>query len=144
MAYRAERMASIIREVVSDAIANHLSDPRISRFTSVTRVDLSPDLEHADVSVSVMGNEREARTTMRGLASARGAVQTLVAKRLDVRKCPSLRFKLDEGIKKGVAIVQELDRLAAERNARLSPVEGPAAEPDGPDRADSPRATGNA
>lgn len=129
MAYRAERIASIVREVVSDAIANRLSDPRISRFTSVTRVELSPDLEFADVSVSVMGTEREARTCMRGLASARGAVQSLLAKRLEIRKCPLLRFRLDEGLKRGMEIVRELDRLEQERDARSAdPATPPSAD----------------
>ncbi len=118
MAHRAERMSSVIREVVSDAIANRLSDPRISRFTSVTRVMMAPDMEYADVAVSVMGTDREARRTMEGLTSARGAIQTMLAKRLDVRRCPLLRFELDVGIKKGFEIIQELDRLGAEREAR--------------------------
>lgn len=118
MAHRAERMSSVIREVVSDAIANRLSDPRISRFTSVTRVSMTSDMEYADVSVSVMGTDREARRTMEGLTSARGAIQSMLAKQLDVRRCPMLRFELDVGIKKGFEIVQELDRLGAEREAR--------------------------
>lgn len=118
MSHRRERVASVIREVISDAITNRLSDPRISRFTSVTRVHVSSDLEYADVAVSVMGDEREARLTMQGLASARGAVQGLLAKRLDMRRCPLVRFELDVGIKKGFEIIRELDRLEAERRLR--------------------------
>lgn len=118
MSHRPERISSVIREVVSDAIANRLADPRISRFTSVTRVTVAPDLEYAEVSVSVMGTDREARRTMEGLNSARGAVQSMLAKRLDIRRCPTVRFELDVGLKKGFEIIRELDRLNAEREAR--------------------------
>jgi len=138
MSRRAERMSSVIREVVSDAIANRLSDPRISRFTSVTRVAMTADMEYADVAVSVMGTDREARRTMEGLSSARGAIQTMLAKRLDIRRCPLLRFELDVGIKKGFEIVQELDRLGAEREARerrsQEPGDATGTDPRGPER----------
>ena len=75
MSYRLERVAHVIRDVVSDAIAGHISDPRVSRFTSVTRVEMSPDLRHAQVYVSVMGDDAEGATTMKGLDSARGMIR---------------------------------------------------------------------
>lgn len=53
--YRPERVANVIREVVSDAISTRLNDPRIEPMSSVTRVEVSPDLEHAKVWVSVLG-----------------------------------------------------------------------------------------
>jgi ribosome-binding factor A len=118
MSYRVQRVASIIRETVGHAISERLSDPRISRFTSVTRVSVSADLQTAEVYISVMGDESEEGRTMKGLTSARGLIQSLVAGRLDIRRCPVIRFHLDPGIKKGVAIVQELDRLSAERQSR--------------------------
>lgn len=136
MSYRVERIAGVIREVVSDAIANRLSDPRVCHFTSVTRVEVTPDLEFADVYVSVMGNAAESRRTMEGLASGRGLIHSLLAKAVDLRKCPRLRFHLDEGLKKGGEIIRELDRLAAEREARTGIRERPSdAEPDAGDDA---------
>ena len=99
MSHRMARVAHIVRDVVSDAIANRVSDPRIHRFTSVTRVELTADLRYADVYVSIMGTDAESQTTMTGLTSARGMIQTRLAKRLDIRQCPILRFHLDMGIK---------------------------------------------
>ncbi|MBI4581543.1 MAG: ribosome-binding factor A, partial [Planctomycetes bacterium] len=55
--FRRERVGHVIRSVVSGAIASHLNDPRIERLSSVTRVDVTADLEHAKVWVSVMGSE---------------------------------------------------------------------------------------
>lgn len=121
MSYRVERVAHVIRDVVSDAITNRLSDPRIHRLTSVTRVEVTPDLMYAAVFVSVMADDSVARRTMSGLHSARGLVQKLVAERLDLRRCPVLRFELDTGIKKGFEIIRELDRLQAERTAQTPP-----------------------
>lgn len=126
MAHRVERIARVIREIVSDAITNRLSDPRICRMTSVTRVTVSGDLMFADVYVSVMDSEAVARKTLNGFDSARGMIQGLVARRLDTRRCPTLRFHLDLGIKKGFEIIRELDRLGAELRAR----EGTDAAPD--------------
>jgi ribosome-binding factor A len=114
MSYRLQRVAHIIRDVVSDAIANRVSDPRVHRFTSVTRVEVSTDLRFADVHVSVMGTETESQTTMKGLQSARGMIQTRLAKRLEIRQCPLLRFHLDKGIKIGIETIRTLDEVLAE------------------------------
>lgn len=114
MAYRPAKVAHVVRDVVSDAIANRISDPRVQRFTSVTRVEVSGDLRFADVHVSVMGTEPESQTTMKGLESARGMIQSRLAKRLDLRLCPVIRFHLDLGIKIGVETVRKLDELMAE------------------------------
>ncbi|MEA3225527.1 MAG: ribosome-binding factor A, partial [Planctomycetota bacterium] len=54
---RQEKVARVIKEAVSDAIAHHLSDPRIEGFVSVTRVDVAPDMHNADVYLSIFGNK---------------------------------------------------------------------------------------
>jgi ribosome-binding factor A len=114
MAYRKERLAHFIRDVVSDAIGNRLSDPRISHFTSVTRVELSADLTAANVYVSVMGTEQESRRTMQGLESARGMIQTRLARQLKLRQCPILRFELDMGLKAAIETIRQLKEVEAE------------------------------
>jgi len=112
MVHRLERMASLIRQVVSEAIMSRISDPRVSRFTSVTRVQVSPDLSFADVYVSVMGNEAEQRTTLRGLMSARGMVQSMLARDLSTRQCPTLRFHPDDSIKRGIEMIRQIEDLS--------------------------------
>lgn len=111
MAFRMERMASVIRQVVSDCIANRLSDPRLARFITVTRVELSADLSHASVYLSIMGTEAQAATSMKGMASARGLIQSQLARELDVRQCPTIQFHLDKGLKIGAAILEKMDHL---------------------------------
>jgi ribosome-binding factor A len=101
MGYRIEKVANVIRDVVSDAIANRLSDPRISPFASVTRVEVSGDMQHARVYISVMGTSADQRTTLAGLANAAGHVQKLLGKKLRMRHCPRIDFVSDDAIKKG-------------------------------------------
>lgn len=127
--YRAEKVASEIRDVVGGAIVNHLSDPRISHFASVTRVSVSADLAYADVYVSIMGTEAEKRLTLTGLLHARGHLQGMVARQLRIRQCPELRLHLDESIKRGA----EINRIIDETMGRRPEPEGPATAESGDD-----------
>jgi ribosome-binding factor A len=102
--FRVDKVASVIREVVSDAVANKLNDPRIAPLTSVTRVEVSGDLQIARVYVSVLGRDGQCRSTMAGLAHAAGRIQRLVAKRLTIRRCPAISFVLDQSLKQAAAM----------------------------------------
>ncbi len=101
MRYRPERIATIVRRIIGEAIISRLSDPRISHLASVTRVRVSEDLAHADVYVSVMGEALEAAATLRGLESAQGRIQSMVADAMAIRQVPMLRFHLDDSITRG-------------------------------------------
>lgn len=108
--YRPAKMASLIRQIVSEAISQKLNDPRISPLSSVTRVEVSGDLQIAKVYVSVMGSEAQGRTTLRGLAHAAGHIQRLLSQHWHARHCPEIRFLLDESIKgsaRTVALIEE-------------------------------------
>jgi ribosome-binding factor A len=124
MRFRPERIASVVQRVVGDAIAVRLSDPRISRLASVTRVQVSRDLAYADVYVSVMGGDADARTTLRGLQAAHGKVQGLVAGALPIRQVPIVRFHLDDSIKKGFQTIQLIEKSMDEIRQRQAEREG--------------------
>jgi ribosome-binding factor A len=98
---RTARVASMIREVVSSAILTELRDPRIKNVT-VLGAEVSPDLRHASVRVSVMGDEKTASLSMHGLNSARGYLQSRVGEYIKSRYTPELRFVLDDGVRKSV------------------------------------------
>ena len=115
--HRPERVANVIRTVVSDAIANKLSDPRIQPMSSVTRVEVSGDLEYAKVWVSVMGDPAVQQRTIMGLHSARGYVQGLLARKLPIRHCPRISFHLDESIKRAVETIRLIDEAMSELEA---------------------------
>lgn len=98
---RTARVASMIREVVSNAILFELRDPRIKNVT-VLGAQVSPDLRHAAVRISVMGDEKTAALSMHGLTSARGYLQSKVAEYIKSRYTPELRFVLDDSILKSI------------------------------------------
>lgn len=134
MSRRIAKVASLTRSVVSDAIQHRLSDPRISPFTSVTRVEISGDLLFADVYVSVMGTDAEQRKSLTGLQHAAGHVQSLLASKLHIRQCPHIRFLLDDSIKKSTETIRMVDEAMQElRYSDCS--EDPDAEDRGPSAA---------
>lgn len=140
--FRPDKLGSLIRNIVGDVIAHKLQDPRVSPLTSVTRVEVSGDLQHAKVFVSVMGEAGEQNRTMMGLNHARGHIQRIVARQVTARICPKIRFVVDESIKDSARIIKIIqDSLEthpgdfAEGEPRMDRQEDPDAEPGeiGPD-----------
>jgi ribosome-binding factor A len=119
-AHRLARVAEAIREVASETILFELRDPRIKGVT-VTRAEVSGDLQHAKVYVSVMGTPKEQDLCMHGLRRAAGYVQSKLAGRLETRFTPQIRFVLDQGVKKSI----EMTRLINEAKGQPAPSPAP-------------------
>lgn len=112
---RQEKVARIVKETVSDAIANHLSDPRIVAFVSVTRVDIAADLRSADVYISIFGGNYAAQNkTFAAIIHARTRIQSLLAASLQGKFCPVLRFHRDEKFKKTLETMNLIDEAVSE------------------------------
>ena len=107
---RHDRLADQIRAEVAQMIVAELKDPRIG-FSTVTRVDLNPDLQHARVLVSVLGGEEAQRTTIEGLLSAAGFLRREIGRRLSLRRVPDLIFVLDRGPEEATRIETVLREL---------------------------------
>jgi ribosome-binding factor A len=122
--YRLERVKEVVREVASQTILFELRDPRVKNVT-VTRAEVSGDLQHAKVYVSVMGTEAEQKLTMHGLKHAAGFIQSKVADRLQTRFTPVITFVLDQGVKQSI----EVSRLINEALAGTKPAAGAGDEP---------------
>jgi ribosome-binding factor A len=120
--HRLARVAEAIREVTSETILFELRDPRVKMVT-VTRAEVSGDLQHAKVYVSIMGTEKEQKLTLHGLRHAAGFIQSRLAQRLQTRFTPVIEFVLDEGVKKSI----EMTRLINEALGQS----GPSAQPEG-------------
>lgn len=95
--YRKEKIASVIRQVVSEAITHKLHDPRVDTLTTITRVEMTMDLLVAKVFLTINGGEAVERRTLDGVRNARGYLQRQVAGELQIRHCPTLRFEIDRG-----------------------------------------------
>jgi ribosome-binding factor A len=119
-AHRQARVSEVIREVASETILFELQDPRIKGVT-VTRAEVSGDLQHAKVYVSLMGTEKEQQLCMHGLRHSAGYIQARLAARLKTRFTPVLHFVLDEGVKKSI----EVSRLINEARAHSPMVTEP-------------------
>lgn len=118
---RQERVARVVKEAVSDAIANHLSDPRIEGLVSVTRVDAAADLRNADVYLSILGKDDTAQNkTFIAITHAKSRIQSLVAGRLQSKFCPVLHFYKDEKFKKTLEVMKLIDQVASELHDKKS------------------------
>ena len=106
---RMRRVDEAIRQVLGDAPAGDLKDPRIG-FLTVTDVRTSPDLRHARVYVSVLGDEQARSDTLDGLRSAHGFLQGRVAAELSLKNTPTITFEYDESIDRGMRITQLIDQ----------------------------------
>jgi ribosome-binding factor A len=102
------RVNEAVREVLSARIAEGLNDPRIG-FVTLTSVETSPDLRHARVYVSVLGDEGERAETMDALQSAHGLLQKAIGQELRMKRTPTLNFVFDESIDRGMRISELLD-----------------------------------
>ena len=105
---RMRRVNEAVREVLSSRISEGFNDPRIG-FVTVTAVETSPDLRHARVHVSVLGEEAERERTLAGLAAAHGLLQQAIARELRMKRTPTLTFAYDESIDRGMRITELLD-----------------------------------
>ena len=122
---RQEKVARVVKEAVSDAIANHLNDPRIEGFVSVTRVDMAPDLRNADVYLSILGKDDTVQNrTFVAITHAKSRVQSLLAGKLQCKFCPVLRFHRDENFKKTLETIKLIEKAVNELEKKDSANQG--------------------
>ena len=120
---RQEKVARAVKEAVSDAIANHLNDPRIEGLISVTKVEIAADLRHAEVYVSIFGKDEAAQNrTFAAITHARRRIQSLVAGKLQSKFCPVLCFHKDEKFKKTLETMKLIDQAVSELEKKDSVV----------------------
>jgi ribosome-binding factor A len=112
MSERMRRVNESVRQVLAETLPE-LKDPRIGLVT-VTAVKTAPDLRHATVYVSVLGNERKRSSTMRGLEAAHGVLQSQLARQLRMKRTPQLTFEYDPSVERGVRMSRLIDELAPE------------------------------
>jgi ribosome-binding factor A len=112
---RMRRVNEAMREVLSAAITSELKDPRVG-FVTVTAVETSPDLRHARVFVSVLGNPGERRRSLQAMDSARGFLQRRVGSELRMKHTPQIQFVYDETPERGMRINELLQAGAGEQH----------------------------
>src|SRR5262249_50863717 len=108
---RADRVAEAIREEVAVFLAEGAKDPRLTGLVTVTGVEVTRDLRHAKVFVSVMGSDAERATTFEGLASVAGHLRSRVGRALRLRLAPDITFRPDESVARASRIENLLAQI---------------------------------
>jgi ribosome-binding factor A len=121
---RADRVAESIREAVAMFLAEGVKDPRVTGLVTVTGVDVTRDLRHARVHVSVLGTEVEKKETMEGLASVAAHLRAKLGKRLRLRVTPELDFRFDASIAHAARIDSLLEQIRADTPTPPPPDDG--------------------
>ena len=109
--HRLSRISEEVKREVSDIIRFEIKDPRISSLCSIVAADVTPDLKFAKLHVSVLGNEEDKESTIKGLNSASGFIRKELGSRLKLRHIPDLTFVLDKSIEHGAHILKLLNEV---------------------------------
>ena len=115
---RSQRIQELLLEEISKLLQGGLKDPRIG-FATLTRVEVSDNLKHAKIFVSVMGSEKEKIDTLNALKNAKGFIRNILGKNLYLKYLPELEFKKDENAEHVEKITRILNDLHTESNSKL-------------------------
>jgi ribosome-binding factor A len=118
MKQRTDRLNSLLKEVISEVIKRDVKNPHVSELVTVTQVDISKDLHHAKVYISVIGNELTRQDTLLGLEASAGFIGYTASKKVVLRYFPTLQFILDDGVNQHMRIEELLHEISEERAQR--------------------------
>ena len=111
MSRRVPRVSELLQQEISRIVSEELRDPRLRPLLTVTRVDISVDLQHASVAVSVLGTPLEQRVALEGIESASGFLRRQLGQRLHLKHVPELRFILDTSMADAQRMLSVMDQL---------------------------------
>jgi len=112
---RIARLNSLLKEVITEVIREDVRNPNVHDLITVTRVDITNDLHHAKVYISVIGDKSVKEKTLAGLQSAAGFIATNASKKVVMRYFPELTFKLDDSVDKHMRIEELLQEIQSKR-----------------------------
>ena len=110
------RINTEVKRELAEIIRGEIKDPRIAPFTSVTDVEVAPDLKTCKAYISVLGDELAKKNTLDGLNSAEGFIKNILAKKINLRNTPSITFLLDTSVEYGMKIDKLLNEVNAGKN----------------------------
>ena len=122
--HRAERVGDEILRRVTELIQTELADPRVSFMSSITLVEMSPDLRYAKLYISVMGTPAEQKDTITALRHAAGYLRHELGSDLRLRHIPELQFVLDHSIEEGDRVLRVIREVEEHERERESQVDG--------------------
>ena len=114
MKRRTERINSIIQQEISNLLREQINDPRLTALISITKVSTSPDLRHAKVFISTLGDKVNKDEILQGFTAASGFLRRQLANSLELKHTPELSFHLDDSIERGAEVLKLIDQVASE------------------------------
>jgi len=108
---RLQRLNVLFQQELANLVSFHLRDPRLAELVSITRVDVSADLQNASIYVSVLGDDEAKTSTMTALQAAAHFLRRQLSERLTIRRIPSLHFHLDESIEEAAHILELMKQV---------------------------------
>jgi len=105
------RINGEVQRVLAEIIRSEIKDPRIAPLTSVVAVEVAPDLKSCKAWLSVLGDEEAVQNTLAGLRSAEGFIKNKLAKSINLRNTPEIRFVMDQSIAYGVSMSKKIDEV---------------------------------
>ena len=123
MSQRTERVDELLRQEIGAILTREVSDPRIG-FVTITEVETAPDLRHAKVWVSVIGQQAERTETLRALQQAMGFVRRELGHRLRLKRIPELHVRLDDTAERGTRVLKLITELEEGREPDAQPAAG--------------------
>jgi ribosome-binding factor A len=128
---RISRVSELIKREISQMLLFGIKDERIGTgMVSVTDVDVSGDLQHAKIFVSIYGTDEARAATMEGLQSACGYIRGQLGKRVNLRRTPELSFEEDRSLERGMRVINLIEQLAQDRPAEVPETEEGAEVPE--------------
>jgi len=112
MSRRTERLNKLIKQEVSELLEREVDDPRLNNLISITEVSISPDLKHAKVFVSILGNEANRIDMLAGFNTASGFLRKRLASRLRLKCTPQLSFHYDDSIERGARVLKLIEQVS--------------------------------
>ena len=113
---RVEKLAALLKREISELLVNGIRDERIHQaIITITTVEVSGDLQHAKIFVSLFGEDQKKSEVLVCLEEAKGFIRAELARRLQMRRSPDLVFKIDQGMSKGSSVLDLLTSLELER-----------------------------
>lgn len=105
------RVNGEVMRVLAEVIRSEIKDPRINPMTSVVALEVAPDLKTCKAWISVLGNEESQKDTLAGLKSAEGYIRNQLARKINLRNTPEIRFIIDQSIEYGVNMSRMIDEV---------------------------------
>lgn len=112
------RVNAEVQRELSNILRGGIKDPRVASMTSVVAVEVAPDLKTCKAYISVLGDEKAQQDTIKGLQSAEGYIRRELARSINLRNTPEIRFIMDQSIEYGVNISRKIDEVTGDSDSK--------------------------